>query len=296
MQPSATEEILESLLNAYQLKVVIVSNVEYCGHWYDKEPTTGHGQFHLISTGDCLLTGPMLEAPVRLAGGDLAVFPHGTRHTLTSSAPVGAPRSEGFTSMLCGELQFVQDPNNPVLDALPQCLIVHARDGGESYQSLANVLVAQSRESGMGRQVAMNKLADCLFTLAVCEFARQEPQAHGIFAGIMDPRLARALRVIHTQPEHAWTIQGLATVAGMSRSAFAQHFGEIMGIAPMKYLTRWRITQAKRLLRNPRLSVAAIAERVGYRSEAAFRRLFKRAEGTRVSMIRAAAPDVRDQD
>ena len=141
--------------------------------------------------------------------------------------------------------------------------------------------------SGFGRQIAMNKLADCLFTLAVCDFARQSGHRQGIFAGMADQRLLRALHAIHAEPGGDWTINKLASIAAMSRSAFALRFTDVIGMAPMRYLTHWRITQAKRLLKNPRLSVAAIAERVGYRSEAAFRRLFKRVEGTGVSTVRA---------
>ena len=144
MRQQEIEDILESLLNAYQLRVAIVSDVEYCGSWYDREPTTDAGQFHLLKSGECLVTGPMLTAPVRLVSGDFAVFPHGTRHTLASTAPPAAPPTEGFASMLCGELQFVRDPNNPVLDALPQCLIVRASNGGGAYRTLADLLIETS--------------------------------------------------------------------------------------------------------------------------------------------------------
>lgn len=289
MSAQEVEGILESLLNGYQLRVSIVSDLEYCGTWYDREPAAETGQFHLIKAGECLVSGPSLAASLRLGGGDLVVFPHGTRHTLSSSAPAGSPPSAGYTSMLCGELAFVRDPNNPVLDALPQCLIVKGRDGGSAYRALAGMLIESSRRSGYGRQVAMNKLADCLFSMAVCEYARQGPHHNGVFAGIADPRLIKALHAIHTDPARAWTIQQLAEVAAMSRSAFAERFSQVMGLAPMRYLTCWRITQAKRLLQNPRLSVGAIAERVGYRSEAAFRRLFKRMEGAGIGSVRAAA-------
>lgn len=289
MNKQHKEEILEALLNAYQLRVSIVENVEYCGTWYEREPSTSAGQFHLIASGECLVTGPALAEPVLLKGGDLVVFPHGTRHTLSSTTPAGAPPSAGYTSMLCGELSFAPDPNNPVLDALPRCLIVSPGAGNHTYRNLATLLVDASRHDGFGRQIAMNKLADCLFTIAVCEYAKQGPHLSGVFAGIADPRLSKALHAIHLEPGADWTLQKLAEVAAMSRSAFALRFSEVMGVAPMRYVAYWRITQAKRLLNNPRLTVAAIAERVGYRSEAAFRRLFKRVEGESVGTTRALA-------
>lgn len=282
------EDILETVLNGYQLRVEIVSETIYCGSWYDDERQTQRGQFHLIGAGECEVTGPMLSHPHLLRGGDLAIFPHGTRHRL-AAAPGNANTADSYTSMLCGELEFINGSRNPVLNALPECLIVNAHDGGESFRKLSEVLGQFARDPRLGQRIVMNKLADSLFTLAVCEYAHGASDPRGIFAALADRHLARALDAIHRRPGESWTLDGLAQLAGMSRSAFAQHFTEVMQMPPIAYLTAWRVTQAKQLLRERRLSVAAIAERMGYKSEAAFRKLFKRIEGVGPGKIRSEA-------
>jgi transcriptional regulator GlxA family with amidase domain len=205
-----------------------------------------------------------------------------------AEAPANGPSCE-FTTMLCGELDFAMGPHNPVLLALPDCFVVHAQDGGESFRKLASVLIATAGMKQTGRQVVMNKLAETLFTIAVCEYANAAGNRQGLFAALADPRMTRVLEAIHRRSGENWDLQALAGVAGMSRSAFASHFAQVMGIPPMQYLASWRITQARQLLKDRRLSVAAIAEQLGYKSETAFRKLFKRLEGIGPGRARAAA-------
>lgn len=293
MRNDPVEDILGAVLGGYQLRVEIVTEAVYCGTWYEDEPISGRGQFHLIGSGECSVTGPMLKTPIALRGGDLVIFPHGTRHRLSAvqeeSASCGAAQPERYTSMLCGELEFVGGPDNPVLRALPECLVVHAQDGGESFRNLASVLIALAKDPRLGQRIVMNKLADSLFTLAVCEHAHSGKDPRGIFAALADPKLARVLEGIHHRPGDDWSLDSLAKLAGMSRSAFALRFTEVMRVPAMQYVSAWRVAQARQLLRNRRLSVATIAERMGYKSEAAFRKLFKRIEGVGPGQIRAGA-------
>jgi AraC family transcriptional regulator, activator of mtrCDE len=105
----------------------------------------------------------------------------------------------------------------------------------------------------------------------------------------LDGKIARALVAIHDRLDEQWTLRSLATVAGMSRSTFALHFSALMGMPPMRYVTSWKVARGKHLLQDPRLSVAKVAEMLGYSSEAAFRKLFKRIEGMGPGQARAAA-------
>jgi AraC family transcriptional activator of mtrCDE len=141
------------------------------------------------------------------------------------------------------------------------------------------MLAETSRDRRWGRQMVQNKLADSLFTMAVCEYVRATDRPRGLLAAMTDARLSRALSALHANPGQDWTIQSMAREAGMSRTAFAELFTTTVGAPPMQYLSQWRATEARRLLGNRRLSVAAVAEMLGYRSEAAFRRFFKRLEG-----------------
>jgi AraC family transcriptional regulator, activator of mtrCDE len=148
-----------------------------------------------------------------------------------------------------------------------------------------------SRSALAGRQVLLNKLADTLFTLAICDFAQRRTDHRGLFAALADARICKVLRAVHENPGHAWTMQSMASLACMSRSAFAERFAQLMKVPPMQYVTQWRVSVAELLLRDRQLSVAAIAEQLGYSSEAAFRRLFKRVSGMCPGRIRQRVDD-----
>jgi AraC family transcriptional activator of mtrCDE len=144
--------------------------------------------------------------------------------------------------------------------------------------------------SGMaGRQVLLNKLADTLFTLAVCDYANRNTNHRGLFAALADGRICKVLQAVHNNPGQSWTMQSMASLACMSRSAFAERFAQVMKMPPMQYVTQWRVSVAERLLRDRQLSVAAIAEQLGYGSEAAFRRLFKRVSGLCPGSVRSSS-------
>ena len=273
--------VLETVLSAYSMRVEVTADVHYCGTWFDREPVTRHGQFHLVTLGRCWISGEALDDAVLLERGDLMVFPAGIRHVLSSSPDPHAPGIEDGidTSMLCGELEFITGSHNPIFTALPRWFVVRGQDSSASFRQLAQMLTETSRDRRWGRQLVQNKLADSLFTMAVCEYVRRADQPRGLLAALTDARLSRALSAIHARPGEDWTIQTMAEEAAMSRTAFAELFTATVGTPPIQYLANWRATEAKRLLKNRRFSVATIAEMLGYSSEAAFRRFFKRLEG-----------------
>lgn len=283
------EQVLESALNGFQLRVEIVADMRYCGEWREPERATTQGAFHLIGEGECLVESPTLNDAVTLRSGDLVMFPHGSGHLLRSSPCQPAPAAEpaSYTSLLCGEFVFTLGAQNPVLRALPDCVIVRARDGGDSFRHLASLLLESAQREALGRQVVLNSLAASLFVLAVCEFAAQSDDPRGLFAALADARLAKAIHAIHERPGNDWSMPALAAIAGMSRTSFAERFNALMGVPPMQYLTQWRVSQARLMLQNRRLSVAAIAEQLGYKSEPAFRKLFKRIAGIGPGQLRS---------
>ncbi|MEO7916108.1 MAG: AraC family transcriptional regulator [Dokdonella sp.] len=288
MQRDPIEQVLESALNGFQLRVEIVADLRYCGEWHEREMPATQGAFHLIDEGECVVESPSLAEPVTLRSGDLVMFPHGSGHLIRSSPCQAILGSEpSYTSLLCGEFVFMIGAQNPVLRALPDCMIVRARDGGESFAHLASLLIDTSRRERLGRQVMLNTLAASLFILAVCEFASQSTHPRGLFAALADPRLAAVIHAIHERPGDDWSIAALASIAGMSRTTFAERFSALLEIPPMQYLTQWRVSQARLMLQNRRLSVAAIAEKLGYKSEPAFRKLFKRIAGVGPGKLRS---------
>ena len=290
------DSVLETVLGAYRMRVEITADVRYCGTWYDQEPATRYGQFHLLTQGECWVSGAALEAPLQLHRGDLIVFPSGVRHLLSSSPDAHLPDDveRADTAMLCGELEFITGTSNPIFSALPACFVVRADDSSAGFRQLAGMLIDTSRDRRWGRQLVQNKLADSLFTMAVCEYVRRAEHPRGLLAALTDVRLSRALAAVHERPGEDWTIQAMAQQANMSRTAFAELFTATVGLPPIQYLAHWRATEARRLLKNRRFSVAAIAEMLGYRSEAAFRRFFKRVEGVGPGRVRSGEADTDD--
>ena len=289
LQDDDRDRVLETVLGAYRMRVEITADVRYCGTWYDQEPATRHGQFHLLTEGECWVSGAALETPLHLREGDLIVFPAGVRHLLSATPDAHLPddAQRDDTAMLCGELEFITGSGNPIFSALPAYFVVRSGESSAGFRQLAAMLTETSRDKRWGRQLVQNKLADSLFTMAVCEYVRRAERPRGLLAALTDARLSRALSAVHERPGEEWTIQSMAREAGMSRTAFAELFATTVGMPPIQYLAHWRATEARRLLKDRRFSVARIAEMLGYKSEAAFRRFFKRIEGVGPGKVRS---------
>lgn len=286
MLDGSGEAVFSAVLRANPLRARISSNPSYCDDWAEPEPATEHGTFHLIDSGVCWVRSEVLDAPVRLAAGDLIVFPRGAAHTL-GSTPDGRSQPEArFTSMLCGEFEFAAGRRNAIVDALPGCFVVREQDSGMQCRQLAQLMLHEARGNAFGSRAILDKMADTLFVMAVRHHIEHAPERRGLLAALTDPRLVRALEAIHTQPGRDWTVASLADAAHMSRTAFAGHFAAVLGAGPIEYLTQWRMSEARRLLTDPRTSVAAVAADLGYRTEAAFRRAFKRVTGVGPGVVR----------
>lgn len=287
MLDQTAERVFASILNTHQIAARITDNITYCGQWIEREPQVDRGIFHLISTGSCRVEAPFMPEPLRLDPGDLIVFPRGATHTLCQVMCSGG-EAPPDTAMLCGEFTSRGSRRNPLLEALPEWFLVRDADS-PGLRSLGQLLAAESRTSIFGNQVMLNKLSDSLLTLAIRSHVLRDPARQGLLAALNDPRLSRALAAMHENPGRDWSLAELAEVAHLSRTAFCEHFAEVLGLAPMQYLTEWRMAEALRLLRDPTQSVARIAERLGYQTEAAFRRAFKRVQGFAPGKVRQEA-------
>lgn len=281
MTERTDDALLDGILAAYQMRARITHNMRYCGQWrdWDLQAPAGTAWFHLMDQGSCWLE-PEGAAPVRLDEGDLVVLPRGTAHVLKPVVEAGGRADpDSFTTMLCGEFHFESTTGNPVMDGLPDLMHVRGAEAGDAYRRLAGLLVQEAGAGGFGSQAVVDRLADALFVMALRQHLAASTARRGLFAALGDARLKRALDAMHREPGREWTVAALAEVALLSRTAFAERFAEVLEETPYQYLTRWRMTQALKLLRDPRLSVAQIAERLGYQTEAAFRRGFKRVHG-----------------
>ena len=291
-----TRDPLSQVLRSLRLGAGIFTRAEYCGLWAVDTSGAGRIPFHLIDGGTAWLHGAD-GTPRRLNAGDLVVFPHDAPHIVASSpdtppadvvnAPVDDRRDGDVTQMLCGYFEFASKASWPILDSLPGTLVVNLHRAGRlgNTPALIQLIVSELDTRRPGVDVVIDELSLILF-VHVLRSAMDEGVSGGMLAAFADARLARALEGIHSRPGDAWTLDGLARAAGMSRSSFAERFKTVLGVSPMRYLTEWRMQQAVNLLTTTRQSAAAIAEQSGYASEVAFRKAFRNVIGRPPGAVR----------
>jgi AraC-like DNA-binding protein len=265
---------------------------EFRGESSNDEPRSTWRHFYVAGAQQLLLVRPTQQEPIPLRCGDLAILLRGAHlaHVTNQREDLESSTGDGDVApSLYGAFELPMGNTNPLLHALPGCLVVRSRDASQCFRELSKVLLAAAREPRPGQQIVINALASSLLAFALCEHAYQTHMSRGIFAALLDSRIARVLHAVHERSGENWNIRSMASLAGMSRSTFAVHFSMIVGVPPMRYVMSWRIGQAKQLLRDNRLSVSKVAEMLGYSSEAAFRKLFKRVEGIGPGQARAEA-------
>jgi AraC-like DNA-binding protein len=263
--------------------------------------------YHIVTEGSCW-AGLQGTQPQRYDAGDVFVVPHGDAYFLAD--PADAPPSYGSdealrflrgmaagelpttvrqgrrgaqrTRFICAFLGCQRRPFNPVLSALPPALhLRHAARAPDRLQHLIDFALAELRERSSGGRGVLTRLAELMFIEIVRRHLDSADAAtQGWLAGLREPLVARALAQMHGAASRHWTLDALAQACGASRSVLAERFVHFVGLPPMQYLTQWRLQCASRLLADPGAGkVAAVAQAVGYASEAAFSRAFKKATG-----------------
>ena len=265
--------------------------------------------YHIVTHGTCWgsVGG---EAPQDLRAGDILLIPHGDAYTMSNAAEAcndtgfaPEPALDFYRRMAAGELPFViaeggggpkitrvvcgflgcdMRPFNPMLAALPRLVRVRAPAdvANDRLQSLIEYAVAEARQPGPGTRSVLVRLSELLFVEVVRRYLAEVPPAKsGWLTGLRDPIVGRALMLLHRKPAEPWTLETLAAAVGISRSRLAECFTQSVGQPPIQYLAHWRIQLAARMLADGGSKVAAVGHNVGYTSEAAFSRAFKRFVG-----------------
>jgi AraC-like DNA-binding protein len=269
-------------------------------------------EYHVVTRGRCF--GAIVgDAPVSLGPGDVVLFAHGDAHVVSSAPGLRAPvdprgdvaprpgqlpfalhlaesttpgaaatdRGDGReTTLVCGFLGCDLRPFNPLIATLPRLLHVAANDDRGWIASFLRHVVRESQDKRPGGEAMLERLSEMMFIDAVRRHVDALPDdSRGWLAGLRDRFVGRALALVHDAPSFAWTVEELGRRTGLSRSALHERFLGIIGQPPMQYLASWRMQVAATLLRNPRTTVTSVAHEVGYESEAAFARAFKRLVG-----------------
>jgi len=253
------------------------------------------GHFHVIESGSAwLVTGD--GDPVRLEAGDLAILPRSEGHVLTSDPALTAVPLERAlaeaktrkgvvyclagdgprTHMVCGRFSFAGVLAPRLLEVLPPLIHIEERRGRplEWLRLTSHFLVEETRNPRPGSAIMVDRLLDLLFIQAIRLWGAANPRNLGWLSGLNDPLVGRALTALHEDPARRWTVEALARTAGLSRSAFAVRFAEVVGQTPLKYLAAWRLDLAADQLKSGSARLADIAAAVGYGSEAALARAF----------------------
>lgn len=301
-------DVVSDVLHAVRLGAEVFGRFELSAPWALRVPRTlDLLSFYVVARGGAWLDvePERRRAPTRqltLSAGDVVLLPHGEAHVLrdpsraarlpreardvgcprpTSTEPVRFGGGGPTTSFVAGAFRFAAPARSILLDTLPPVIHIAAGEATTTPQLAAAVqlILAESAAPGPGSSLVSARLAEILLVHALrAQAAANGDDQRGLCA-LADPMIGASLRLMHSQPAEPWTVERLAREVGMSRSAFAARFTQLVGESPLQYLTRWRMTQAAELLREREDSVPAIAERVGYGNAAAFTKAFARIEG-----------------
>jgi AraC-like DNA-binding protein len=303
------QDALTAVVDSLGMRGRLFCRIELSAPWGMAFPRNQLARFHVIERGSCWLKVQGSAQPVTLASGDLVVVPHGNGHSLVDSPdtpPVPLSRivrktrpgeharvrhSAGGpqTVLICGEFGFERREGHPLISALPP--VIHLRGTSGSARSLLDsglqLLAAEAKRPRAGTQALVSRLTDVLFIQALRAWVEALPDGAGGWLGALrDRQIGSALSRMHREPDHRWTLASIAAAVGMSRSRFTDRFAALVGEAPMAYLTRWRMQLAAGRLHSGGPSVAELAQSVGYESETAFAKAFRRTFGLSPSAYR----------
>ena len=291
-------DVLSDILKTLHLRAEVFLHACFRGDWAVDTSGEHRATFHIVARGGCWLHMPSEEEPIALSGGDLIVFPHDAPHTLSNSEHMPAsdfPRNQlppadtpgAATTLICGYFEFDTHSWNPLIGALPDAMVIRNEDSANVplMDTLGRFLHYEVETTQPGSSLLVNKLSEILF-IHVIRSHMLRSKEDGFISALGDKSIGKALSKIHSEPATHWSVESLANVAGMSRSAFAERFTRLVEITPMQYLTHWRMTQANELFLTTEQSVAQVAEQCGYQSEAAFAKAFKKQFGYGPGMAR----------
>jgi AraC-like DNA-binding protein len=323
-------DVLSEVLKAVKLDGAVFYNGEFSAPWCASEPdsrtmasylSVGSKHviiFHLITEGRAYARMEGTDRPVSLAAGDIVVFPRGDAHILGNGSPVPPMDTAGelqrvlsegvtvsrcggggvLTKIICGYMTCEPHLSQVFLGSLPPLIRINIRhdESGQWLEQSIRHSVGGTDAGRPGVEAVRAKLSEVLFVETLRRYIDQLPPEHtGWLAGVRDSEVGNALSLLHRRPAHPWTIATLADEVGTSRSVLAERFRRYLSETPMAYLTRWRLQLGAQLLTSTSHSVAEIAAQVGYESEPAFNRAFKREFGLPPARFRSQAKTSRSQ-
>ncbi|WP_233166025.1 AraC family transcriptional regulator [Archangium sp. Cb G35] len=295
-------DVISDVLETMRFTTQLFGRFELGTPWAIRVPKKETSSFYVLARGSLRLQVEGLATPILLSAGDVVLVPHGAAHVLDDGSrrtlaprdviPSEQLRGSGLTprrlggegsvsTLVVGCFRFSAGVHSPLFTAFPPAIHLPAHEPGvaPSLAATVQLIVAESSAPGPGSAIVLGRLADVLLVQALrARAAATGPDEAGLRA-LADPQIGAALGLMHGRLTEPWTVERLASAAGMSRSGFAARFHTLVGEPPLQYLARWRMMKAAQWLRETDDSLPEIAERVGYESAVAFNKAFKRWHG-----------------
>jgi AraC-like DNA-binding protein len=315
--PWVTPDPLGEALHVLRMSGTFYVRSELTAPWgLTLPPYAGSLWFHVVNAGGGWLEVNGAE-PRYMGPGDFALVPHGEGHVIRSEAGAPTPRVEALphdyasdryavlrhggggaaTSIVCGTVRFGHPAARNLVALLPKIIVVEAPATPvappeiEWMQSTLRLVAAEASALRPGGEAVITRLSDILVIQAIRAWIVRDPAGQtGWLGALQDPRIGRAMSLVHREPARRWSVASLARETAMSRSAFAARFTELVGEPVMRYVTRWRMHVALDWMQHDDVAVAELAARLGYDSEAAFSRAFKRTVGLSPGAARHSQP------
>lgn len=296
-------DLLSDILAHMRLKGTLYFRTSFTSPWSVRVPSFDNvARFHFAHKGSCFVRVEGDADPIPLGQGDLVIIMRGASHTLycdpstendalvldevveksgfTGSGTLvyGQPGTDQETQLVCGHFAFDKDASHPLIEALPSS--IHLKNYGEAagrwMENTLRVIGAEAGTAGLGSDLIALKMSEIIFAQVLRAHLETVGSDRPVLAGFADPNIAKALKAVHEDPGCNWSLEQLGNLAGMSRTSFVNRFTACVSMTPMEYITHWRMQIARKLLAETTAPIIDVAEQVGYQSEAAFGRVFKK--------------------
>lgn len=303
-------DLFSEILKTIKLHGTVYFHAHFHAPWGMEIPQGEFSNYHIVTSGCCWLQVDGCHATL-LQQGDMVLFPRGASHALIDSphsTTVSAqelmqqPRKnqaneivfggEGqvVTSLICGHFEYDRTFAHPLFETLPAVIHICAGQHDQpNWFATASDLAAQvSSSDNIGKHAIVDRLAETLFIQALTDYVGSLADPSSFLAALQDRNIGLALKAMHEDITHDWTLAELAQIAAMAKSVFSEKFRHLVGTPPIVYLAQWRMLKAREMLMNTTLPISQISERVGYQTEFSFSKAFKKMTGSSPGAVRKA--------
>jgi len=305
-------DLLSEILQIVKLRGIVYFHAGFQSPWGMEIPAGQFANYHIVTDGECWVKSAVSSKPVLLRKGDMVLFPNGDSHALVdtlqsevikadellnnvrktdSNEMVFGGEGSRSSSLICGHFEYEREYPHPLFETLPPIIQISAANSPNAHWfATASELAAQiSAEDSMGKDAVIKRLAETLFIQVLANHLESIDNLSSFLAAMQDRNIGLALKSIHDEIAHDWSVTKLADIAHMSKSTFSAKFHTMVGESPIVYLARWRMLKAREMLVETTMPINLISEKVGYSSEFSFSKAFKKMTGLTPGAIRKSA-------